>query len=130
MKKIFNVPVLIVIASLSVLLSSCEKKYYVAPEEEIKDVSFSNDMQPFFDASCNTAGCHDGSFKPNLLANVSYNELINGSTNSGDKYVDTDNPESSVLYQKIIPGGSMEQHATPTQRTMTLVWIQEGAKDN
>lgn len=127
MKQIFDTLKIFGIVFTIALLTSCEKKYYVAPTEEIKDVSYSTDMQPFFDASCIT-NCHNGitGFPLDLTSPDSYGNLINSTRN----YVDTDNPKNSLLYTKIIPGGSMDDHATPTQREMTLVWITEGAKDN
>jgi len=129
MKQLFNTSIICGTIFIITLFSSCEKKYYVAPTEEIKNVSFSTDMQPFFDNNCVT-NCHDGNRKPDLRSDFSWNALIDGTDNSGNKYVDTDNDESSILYTKIILGESMQQYATPVQRTMTLVWIQEGAKDN
>lgn len=124
MKQLFNALTIFGIVFTITLLTSCEKKYFVALTEEIKDVSYSTDMQPFFDAKC--TNCHNGTGIPlDLTSPDSYNNLIND-----DNYIDTDNPENSELYTKIIPGGSMEQYATPTEREMTLVWITEGAKDN
>ena len=124
MKQLFNALKIFGIVFTITLLTSCEKKYYVAPTEEIKDVSYTTDMQPFFDAKC--IECHDGTGIPlNLTSPDSYNNLIDD-----PDYIDTDDPKNSELYTKIIPGGSMEQYATPTQREMTLVWIEEGAKDN
>ena len=108
--------------------SSCEKKYFVASEEEIIDVSFANDMQPFFDAKC--IECHNGTGTPlNLTSPGSY-DALQGSSIGGIEYVDTDNPEASLLFIKINPPGSMAEHANPKDREMTLVWIVEGAKEN
>ena len=125
MKQLFNALKIFGIVFTITLLTSCEKKYFVPAEEEIKDVSYSAEMQPFFDAKC--ISCHNGSGIPlDLTTPDSYDNLINSTRN----YVDTDNPGISLLYTKIIPGGSMEQYATPTEREKTLVWIEEGAKDN
>jgi len=125
MKKIYNILTIFGIAFTMAFLSSCEKKYFVAPDEEIKDVSYATDMQPYFDAKC--ISCHDGGGIPlDLTSPGSYSNLINSSKN----YVDTDNPEASIIYTKVLPGESMAEHASPTERTMTLVWIQEGANDN
>lgn len=99
--------------------------YYdkVLPPEPEGTISYSQDMQPFFDAKCVT--CHNGSGLPlNLEASVSYSELIFGG------YVDTSDPKNSELYKEISPGGDMEQHATDTERAMTLKWIEQGAKNN
>jgi len=99
--------------------------YYdqVIPEKPIGDVSYSRDMQPFFNAKC--VRCHNGSVpKLILLPNVSYDELISGG------YVNTADPPNSLLYIKIAPGGSMEQHATSSETAVTLKWIEQGALDN
>ncbi len=95
----------------------------VPVEQGFANVSFSNEMQPFFDAKCIT--CHNGSGIPlNLTSPGSYDALINGN------YIDTDNPANSKLYTKILPGESMLEYASPAEREMTLVWIEEGAINN
>ena len=109
---------------LVMVISSCEKAYY-QPIEAPVDVSYANDMQPFFNNNCNIIGCHDGGSIPlNLLENVSYDNLINGS------YIDLGKPTDSKLYVKVTPGESMEQYANAAQRTMILSWIEQGAKNN
>ncbi len=87
-----------------------------------EDISLSIDLQPFFEEKCNS--CHGGSVAPNLTSSVAYDELISGN------YINTSDPESSLLYTKIIVGGSMESYATLTERAITLAWIQQGALDN
>lgn len=99
--------------------------YYdkVLPPEPPDMVSYSQNMQPFFDTKC--VSCHNGTGIPlNLEASVSYAQLIFGD------YVDTSNPKNSELYKEISPGGDMEQHASDLERAMTLKWIEQGAKNN
>ncbi len=100
--------------------------YYdkVAPEGPPEgSISYSEDIQPFFDASC--IACHNGGGIPlNLEASVSYAELIFGD------YIDEAIPANSLLYTKIEVGGSMEQYATDAERAVTLKWIEQGAKNN
>ena len=61
------------------------------------EVSFSEDVQSIFDASCNSPGCHNNAgVAPNLTAGAAYGALINGG------YIDTQNPSSSGLYQWMI----------------------------
>lgn len=114
-----------IITFMLTLVTGC---YYdniipVVPEEPIGDVSYSLDMQPYFDASC--VQCHNGTGVPlNLAPNVSYNELISGG------YIDTSEPSSSLLYTKTASGGSMEQYSTSSEAAMTLKWIEQGALDN
>ena len=107
---------------LLVFTSGCYYDQVYIPEPE-GDVSYSTDMQPFFDASC--VSCHNGGGIPlNLSPGESYNALINGN------YVNTANPASSLLYTKIDTGGSMESYSTATNTATTLLWIEQGAKDN
>jgi hypothetical protein len=123
MKKILSALTIIGIVFMTNLFTSCEKAYLVPEEQGVENVSFSNDMQTFFEAKCTT--CHNGSGIPlNLTAPGSYDALINGN------YIDTDNPVNSKLYSKIIPGESMSEYASPSEREMTLVWIEEGANNN
>ncbi len=99
------------------------------PPPKIPDIpqdsslSFANDIIPIFESSCATTNCHDGSWKPNLSANVAYVEL----TTKG--YINTNSPADSELYKKI-DGGSMQQYATDEDRYYILRWIGEGAEDN
>jgi hypothetical protein len=98
--------------------------YYdqVLPIEAEGEISFSADMQPFFDAKC--ASCHPDDSQPDLESGNSYNSLI-----SGD-YINTSDPSNSKLYAKINTGGSMEGFASDTERAITLKWIEQGAQDN
>jgi hypothetical protein len=122
MKKLNSILQIAVGLLLIVLITSCEKAY-LEPEKSPVDVSYANDMQPFFNAKC--ISCHNGSGIPlNLLENVSYDNLMNGG------YIDTNTPKNSKLYVKLLPGESMEQYANSAERTMTLSWIEQGAKNN
>ena len=99
----------------------------IVPEvvEPVEDVSFSQDIIPIFNENCNLSGCHStGEWAPDLTATNAYNSLINGN------YVNTSDPESSVLYVKIAPGGSMEQYSSPQETALILGWIEEGAQNN
>ena len=121
MKQLFNALKIFGIVFTITFLASCEKKYFVAPPPPDPDVeiSYSNDMQPFFDAKC--IGCHGG-ITPNLESPGSYDNIINGG------YVDTNDPESSKLYEVLF--GFMGAEVTQQQKDMTLLWIEQGAKDN
>lgn len=111
----------------AMVLASCV--WDEIPPPKIPDIpvdsslSFSTNIIPIFESSCATSNCHDGSWKPNLTANVAYQEL----TTKG--YINTSSPADSKLYQKI-DGGSMQQYATDQDRYLILRWIEEGAEDN
>ena len=108
-------------AVLLMLNTGC---YYdqVLPVEPEGEISYSIDIQSFFDAKCNS--CHGGGVAPNLSAPDSYSTLFSGG------YINTSNPESSSLYTEIDVGGGMESYATPSQRALVLKWIEQGALDN
>ena len=128
MKKALKLLTISGIACVMAFLTSCEKKYYVAPPapDPTVPVSYSGDMQPYFDAKC--ISCHNGGGIPlNLETSVSYDNLLTGGT---PPYVDVDNPELSTIYTKVAPGGSMAGFVTPADVEMTLLWIEQGAKDN
>ena len=118
-------------AGLILFLAFSTGCYYdqVLPEEpDLPDgpVSYSTDMQPFFDSKC--VSCHNGTGVPlNLEPSVSYNNLITGGS---PPYVNVGDPASSLLYTKIAPGGSMENYSSPTETALTLKWIEEGAQNN
>ena len=87
-------------------------------------VSFSKDVLPIFNSSCNAAGCHTtGGQPPNLLPANAYQSL----TLYG--YVDLLDPQGSIVYVKITTG-SMKQHATDQDRAIILRWIEQGAENN
>jgi hypothetical protein len=105
-------------------LGSCT--YYTNeydPLEVPDNVSFEADIVPIFDASCNTAGCHNGTIAPDLREDKAYNSLTSG-------YVtDVSAAENNKLYQAI-DGGSMDAYATDLERAYIKKWIEEGALDN
>ena len=105
-----------------VVFASCEKEFVPAV---VGDVSYQADMQPFFNSSCVT-NCHNGitSFPLNLSEDVSYENLNTGG------YIDLANPSNSSLYTKIASGGSMEVHSSSPETSMTLLWVEQGAKNN
>lgn len=107
--------------------TGCLYETLPTPKIEVpdNDVSFSQEVIPIFDASCNGAGCHAaGAIPPDLSPANAYNAMISGG------YIDTDNPESSEFYTKIAPGGSMERFITTEETGIILGWIQQGAQNN
>lgn len=120
MKKLASILLLGGLFGSLALTTSCTKEYYEPfPIPEV--ISYSADMQPFFNTKCTS--CH-GNVAPNLEASMSYDNLINGG------YIDLANPAGSLLYTKINVGGSMAPYTTSEEAAMTLKWIQQGALDN
>jgi len=85
---------------------------------------FSLNIQPIFNTNCAKSGCHiKGGQAPDLSAGNAYTSLIYYG------YVNTDFPETSIIYEKI-KSGSMKDKATDADRALILKWIQQGALDN
>ena len=95
-------------------------------------VSFSKNIMPIFNANCNLSGCHTGATHAgnlNLEPSVAYSQLLQSRTG----YVDTLNPQSCILYSKLIsesdampPGGRLDDCTI----NLILEWIQQKAKNN
>jgi hypothetical protein len=126
-----KIPIASILASgIIVFLIGCYKDKTVPtrPPEITRTVTFSEDMIPIFNNSCNVSGCHSaGGQVPNLTEANAYNSLTIGN------YYDTNNPESSVLYLKVSgqkgtsmpPSGVNQDYAA-----LILAWITQGAKNN
>ena len=109
------------IITLIILFSACEKVVYQHPEIIPPDsVSYSLDIQPIFTDKC--VSCHGGTRNPDLRPDNSFDALISGG------YVNTDDPASSVLMNKLY--GSHNARANEPEKQLILLWIEEGAKDN
>lgn len=107
------------------VLASCTYEEIKPQKVDVPDsVSFSVNIIPIFNSSCNVSGCHSqGGIPPDLSQANAYTSL----TFFG--YVDVDNPESSILYEEITTG-SMKNNATDQDRALILEWIKQGALDN
>jgi hypothetical protein len=128
LKAIFKLNIVKAIAMLAIIsggLASCT--YYTNefdPTVVPDGVSFETDIVPIFEASCNAAGCHNGSIPPDLRAEAAYVNLV------GLGYVVPGTPaEDNGLYQSI-DGGSMEAYASDLERAYIKKWLDEGAENN
>ena len=112
---------LTLLAAVAVIFSiqSCDLHEITYPEDEVGYVSYSASIQPIFNSDC--TGCHSGSQSPNLSEGASYASLTNG-------YIDTDNPEASLLYVTL--RGSHSSYTTSKNRNLILDWIKEGAPND
>ena len=136
MKKILNLISKAAVVILMLSLSSCfYDEEVVIPKVEldpVEDVSFANEIQPFFDlkiegTSC--ADCHSGAIAPDLTAGNSYDAIINGG------YIVPNDLDNSVLYQTLIttdPSKLMPPNGGVSDEDINLVksWIEQGALDN
>jgi len=122
--KVYTVVAFAAIA-FTTLLSGCEYEF-VEPEPVVipTQISFSTDIVPIFNASCNMSGCHSaGAIAPELTAANAYGNLFQLNL------INTADPQSSELY-KLITTGSMKSFATNAQAQLILAWIEKGALNN
>jgi hypothetical protein len=97
--------------------------YTPNPNDTLDTISFSAEIQPIFDSKC--VACH-ATQSPRLTAGNSYDNLTTGG------YIDTTDPENSVIYLKL----KDEQHPSPSttftaaQLALLLQWITQGALNN
>lgn len=67
---------------LMLIINACEYNQAIPLEESVGDVgemSFSADIIPIFNSSCNMSGCHSqGGQKPDLTPNNAHTSLTNG----------------------------------------------------
>jgi hypothetical protein len=94
----------------------------------VGEMSFSADIIPIFNASCNVSACHaKGGQKPNLSPEGAYNSLIN------EGYINKTAPENSSLYKWM---NGDEAQSMPlsgpnaTYNAKVLGWIKQGALNN
>lgn len=115
----------IVALAFTTLLSGCEYEF-IEPEfiPIPTQVSFTTDIMPIFNTSCNMSGCHAaGAASPDLSPANAYASLMQGS------FIDTENPATSLLYTAMA-SGSMKTFSTPAQAALVLAWIEKGALNN
>lgn len=122
-KRLFN---FLLTGTLLIMLSACEYTFIEPtpppPPPPVDDpISYSNDIQPIFNAKCNN--CHT-SIAPVLTAGQSYNALISGN------FVVAGNPAASELYKSCKPGGSMASYTSAAHLELIYRWIYAGAKNN
>ena len=112
---------LIVIAISTFLgIQSCEQHVITFPEPEVGYESFSKTIQPILNKDCGV--CHPGANELDLSQENAYASLTSGG------YIDTENPESSPLYEKL--QGSHDTYTSNANKEFILQWIKEGAKND
>lgn len=113
------------------LLTGCYKDKTVIFEtsgEITRAVSFTDEIIPIFNNSCNLSGCHAAGGKtPDLTVMNAYNSLINGG------YINTDDPQSSELYLWMTGKKSTPMPVSGVNKdynALVLAWIIQGAQNN
>lgn len=120
------------LAGLSLLLiTGCYKDKTVVfdtGEEITRSVSFSGDIIPIFNSSCNTSGCHSaGGKSPDLTTANAYTALTNGN------FLNTADPASSELYNWMTGKRGTPMPVNGTNKdfnALVLAWIKQGAQNN
>lgn len=125
----------------SVLVVSCERRY-IEPfptTPVIKKISYSQEIEPLFTPDCTSCHNNGGTF-PDLTIGASYGELLTGTPvicTSYNSCLDTLNPTSSLLYNKLLPSPTcnarMPLLASPWSSAkiqLVLDWIDQGAHNN
>lgn len=115
------------------LYTSCRKDIgpVVVPPAITTPVSFRNDVQPIFNASC--ISCHNATHQYLQLDSCcSYYELF--FTGANAPYVDTLNPSQSLIIKRMTgeigPTMPLTGQLPQDQIDLVLRWIEEGAKNN
>ncbi len=131
MQNLIKVSAIVLVYASILLLSGCYKDESViitTGEEVTRTVSFSVDIIPIFNSSCNSSGCHNsGGIAPELTSINAFSTLTNGG------YIDTGSPESSELYlwmtgergTPMPPSGVNKDY-----NSLVLAWIKQGAINN
>ncbi|MCB0521333.1 MAG: hypothetical protein H6577_24255 [Lewinellaceae bacterium] len=102
----------------------------ILPPAPKDDVTFSGDVIPVFNQSCNTAGCHGGGASdvaPDLSPANAYNALFTGG------FIDTLQPDNSKLYRWMAGEEKVPmppEGANSFYNATVLKWIELGAKEN
>ena len=111
-------------------------------KKNIPLVSYSQDVFPIWENMCLNCHYKNSKYVPLIPLEEGYNNLINGQSVNGDYvdfpyYIDTINPENSLLYLKITgdaPGSVMPQPPySPLpgyQKKLILKWIKQGSLFN
>ncbi len=92
-------------------------------------ISFGKNIIPILNANCNSSKCHSGSSPAGFLdlsPSAAYLKLLK----KGSGYVNTINPQTSILYIQITstmpPSGEMD----PCDIALILKWMEQKAKNN
>jgi len=125
-----TVPVFFLLGGFVFLLVGCYKDKTVILDEPAvtKTVSFSKDIIPLFNKSCNTSGCHSsGGQTPNLTETSALNSLTAGN------YFSKSAPENSIIYQKMTGKRGTPMPVSGVNKeyaALILAWIKQGANNN
>jgi hypothetical protein len=129
MKNIIKINALNVGLLISLVFTSgCYYDEVVPPEgEDVKDVSFSTQVEPIFYTAEKCTSCHTAG------GSASFLDLSQGNAFASlndPKYIDVASPTTSLIYTKPAPGEGHFKTYTADEAKIVEVWIAEGAEDN
>lgn len=131
MKIKFKILLLVIVAAVMVMASSCKYDWIIPEEIPVIDpddpnqvISFSEEILPIFTSGNNCTACHNGSQAPDLREASAFSSL------NSTRYINKTSPEESRIYAFPHPNGSHYKKYTGTQAALVLAWIQQGAKNN
>jgi hypothetical protein len=108
----------------AVFALSCSYSPLVEPEVVVPDeLSFSEQIEPIFDSKC--SGCHPNSGGLDLSTGNAYSSL-----KASDKYINLNDPASSLIYTLPHPDGSHYRKYSSQDAALVLKWIEDGALNN
>lgn len=130
-RKLTSLRLALFLAGAAIIFLSCSDKG-TDPENRPPQISYAQQIQPIFNASCGGSQCHIGG-TANGLSLSSYSSLMQGG-NSGAVVI-PGNPDNSIIIRRlegdITPQMPFGRSPLP-QATIQLIrdWIAEGAHDN
>ncbi|MDZ4708596.1 MAG: hypothetical protein SH818_09385 [Saprospiraceae bacterium] len=114
-----------------VLLDGCYKDTSIfsdTSDEITRTVSFTNDILPIFNNSCNSSGCHNsGGKSPDLTASNAFNAL------SGGNFINTAEPQNSEIFQWMTGKRGTPMPVSGINKdynALIVAWIKQGANNN
>ena len=130
--------VLVVCVIMMVIISACtrdEASVFTCQPCSASTISFSKEIIPIFHTSCAVSGCHTGPAasapgQVSLDSAVAYTQA----THPGKGYVNTGDPNSSLLYSELLAGSfnhmpvGGQLDACSIQKI--FCWIQQGGLNN
>jgi hypothetical protein len=126
------IPVIVIITGIAFFSCTKDVGKIMTTCSLPETVSFNKDVAPIFKSNCALAGCHVGA-NPTGNLNLEEANVYNNLMKKGSGYIDTINPNYSLLYSQMIstsnpmpPSGNLDACKT----SLILKWIGQKARNN
>jgi YVTN family beta-propeller protein len=142
MRNFIVISALLGFEALSMIISGCSE----TPVQSTANVSFSGDILPVFEQSCNFRGCHNSVDKQSGIDLTNWNSFMVHGSNFGAEIIPYNSkwshllqhinidtniaPVSSPLMPKAMPPYSNGIPLNTDKVKLVMKWIDEGAKDD